>query len=386
MSKRKISVFTGNRSEYGLLNPVIRALAEEPTLETSLVISGTHLDGNFGKTIGEIDTSQLAAVRELMLNIPDTDTQTAMLLSIANIVSSGVTLLRELAPDFMVLAGDRYETFAMAVTAFYMNIPVAHIFGGDISEGGHLDDSVRHCITKLSHLHFTTNDDSFQRILKLGEEEWRVFNVGSPVIDNVLSGNFAGQDEVSRELNLDLERPIVVFTQHPVTTEVDEAYGQVKESLEALKALGYQTVITYPCNDAGSEHIIKAIHEYDNVPHFRIKKSLGWRLYLGCLRIASCVAGNSSSGLMETPIFKVPCVNIGTRQYGRLRAENVIDVTYSKHEIMAAVRLAITDTEFIKKVKNCFNPYGQGGASERIAKVLCSVSLNKNLLQKKMTL
>ncbi|MBF0330174.1 MAG: UDP-N-acetylglucosamine 2-epimerase (hydrolyzing) [Nitrospirae bacterium] len=384
-NKRKIVVFTGNRAEYGLLNPVIKALSEDPAFETTLIISGTHLSGDFGKTAGEIDTSNLAAIREIVLEIPDTDTRTSMLLSVSDLIRTGVCMLKDISPDCFVLAGDRYETFAMALTSFYCNIPIAHIFGGDLSQGGHLDDSVRHSITKLSHIHFTTNEDSFNRVLKLGEEPWRVFNVGTPVMDNVLGGNFAGPEEVSRELSLDLNRPMIIFTQHPVTTETDMAYEQAKESLEALKALGCQTVITYPCNDAGSEHIIKAINEYEGVSYFRIRKSLGWRLYLGCLRVASCVAGNSSSGLMETPIFKVPCVNIGTRQQGRLRADNVIDVSYDRNEISAALQTALNDSAFIKQVQNCSNPYGQGGASKRIAHVLSTLPFDKKMLQKKMT-
>lgn len=385
MSKRKIVVFTGNRAEYGLLNPVIKALSEESIFETELIVSGAHLSGDFGSTAQEIDTSSIAAVREIPLDISASDTRSAMLFSIAALIREGPTVFQDLAPDILLLAGDRYETFAMAIAAFYSNIPIAHIFGGDLSQGGHLDDSARHSITKLSHLHFTTNEESFQRILNLGEEAWRVFMVGSPVIDSVLSGEYVMPDDIALELDLDLSSPLVIFTQHPVTTEVDSAYDQVKESLEALKDLGYQTVITYPCNDAGCELIIKAIHEYDAVPHFRIRKSLGWRLYLGCLRVASCVVGNSSSGLMEAPIFNVPCVNVGSRQNGRLRAGNVIDAAYDRDEIREVVKGTITDAEFIQRVKKCFNPYGRGGASKRIAQVLADINLDKFLLQKKMT-
>lgn len=382
---RKIAVFTGNRSEYGLLQPVLKALSADSSFEVNLIVSGSHLSADFGETVNEIDDEGIKEIFKIDLGEAVNSTNVNVLLSFSSIIMKGSSLLVRIKPHIMLLAGDRYETFAMAITAFYKNIPIAHMFGGDVSQGGHLDDSVRHSITKIAHLHFTTNEDSKRRVLSLGEEGWRVFNVGSPIVDNILNREYASREEISKELNLDLEKPIVLFTQHPVTTESDLAYGQVKESLEALSDLGYQTVITYPCNDAGSEHIIRAIEEYLNRDNFRIRKSLGWRLYLGTLKIASAVVGNSSSGLLETPILKVPCVNVGSRQAGRLRAENVIDVGYNRDEIKKAIIKSLKDEEFLGRVRNCSNPYGNGGASKEIAKILKDISLNKILLQKKIT-
>jgi len=386
MNKRKIAIFTGNRSEYGLLYSVIKSLSLEPSVEAYLIISGSHLSRKFGKTVNEIDVSLVKKVRKIESAFFADIGRVKSLLSFSTVVRQGSNILSKLKPDLIVLAGDRSETFAMAITAFYLNIPIAHLFGGDLSQGGHLDDSVRHSITKLAHLHFTTNKLSYKRVLDLGEESWRVFNVGLTSIDNIIVGEYASRQNIAKEFNLDLKKPIIIFTQHPVTTESELAYNQVKESLEALNELSYQTIITYPCNDAGSEQIIKAINEYADNSSFRIKKSLGWKYYLGFLRIGAVVVGNSSSGLMETPIFKVPCVNIGTRQKGRLRAENVIDTPYKKNKIKKAIIKSFTDRNFIKKVKNCSNPYGNGRASKKIIKVLKSVPLNRALLQKKMTL
>jgi GDP/UDP-N,N'-diacetylbacillosamine 2-epimerase (hydrolysing) len=204
-------------------------------------------------------------------------------------------------------------------------------------------------------------------------------------MDYIVKGDYASPDEIARELELEIDKPIIMFTQHPITTESDLAYDQVKESLEALKELGYQTIITYPCNDSGSKRIIEAIREYKDVPNFRIRKSLGRRLYLGCLKIVSCVAGNSSSGLMETPLFKVPAVNIGNRQAGRLRAENVIDVPCKRDAITKAIRQTIEDYNFIEKVRNCSNPYGDGNASKKIVDIIKSTNIDSILLKKKMT-
>lgn len=382
---KKVAVFTGNRAEYGLLHPVIRSLAADSSLVTYLIISGSHLSEEFGMTVSEIDCSWIKEVQKVPLPVLRENEKEGMLLSFAAIITSGAEILKRWSPDMIVLAGDRCETFAMAVTAFYLNVPIAHLFGGDLSQGGHLDDSARHSITKLAQLHFTTNNDSYERVLGLGEEKWRVFNVGSPVMDSVVNGDYAAPDEVARELQLTMDQPIILFTQHPLTTESELAYAQVKESLEALKELGYQTIITYPCNDAGSESIIRAINEYLSIPYFRIRKSLGRRLYLGCLRIVSCVVGNSSSGLIETPLFGLPAVNIGDRQAGRLRAENVLDVPCARASIKMAIRQSMDDPHFIAKAKKCANPYGEGGASQRILDVIKSMKIDGRLLKKQMT-
>ncbi|MDN3513526.1 MAG: UDP-N-acetylglucosamine 2-epimerase [Candidatus Brocadia sp.] len=385
MDKRKIAVFTGNRAEYGLLNPVIGELSSRTSLEIHLIISGSHLLEDFGRTVAEIDISSVKNVRKIPISINHTNKKVELLLLFSSIMQHGAHIHSKLKSDLIILAGDRYETFAMAVTAYYLNVPIIHLFGGDLSQGGHLDDSVRHSITKLAHLHFTTNESSHNRILNLGEEKWRVFNVGSTVIDNILSSKYATADELVKEFNIDLTKPIILFTQHPVTTETEMAYNQVKVSLDALKECGYQAVITYPCHDPGYDQILKAISECTSVPHFRIVKNLGWKRYLGFMKIASVVVGNSSSGLMETPFFKIPCVNVGTRQEGRLRAENVIDTPYQKDVIKDAINTALNDNDFRRKAFNCSNPYGNGGASKRIADVLESIPLNQALLQKKMT-
>lgn len=385
MDRKKIAIFTGNRAEYGLLNPLIRELSSRASFEVYLIISGSHLLEDFGKTVCEIDTSMVKSIRKIPLSVTDANKKVELLVLFSDVIREGTTALANLNPQFLVLAGDRYETFAMAVTAYYLNIPIVHLFGGDLSQGGHLDDSVRHSITKIAHLHFTTNVDSYTRVLHLGEEKWRVFNVGSTVMDNILDCRYASADELAKEFNIDLLKPIILFTQHPVTTESELAYDQVKISLDVLKELGCQTIITYPCNDPGSDQIIKAISEYTHNTAFRIVKNLGWRRYLGFIKISSVVVGNSSSGLMETPFFKIPAVNIGTRQKGRLRAENVIDVPYQKDAMRNAINTALHDSNFLGKVSNCSNPYGKGGASKIIAGILESIELTKSLLQKKMT-
>jgi UDP-hydrolysing UDP-N-acetyl-D-glucosamine 2-epimerase len=381
----KISVFTGNRAEYGLLYPLLKALLAKPSIEVSLIISGSHLSTAYGMSLSEIDLSGFINTEKIEMLHADQEWNQRITDEMAFLMSAGGRSLKKLDPDILILAGDRYEAFTIAIASFYMNIPIAHIFGGDLSQGGHLDDSIRHSITKLSHIHFTSNEDSHRRVLALGEEPWRVFNVGSLSIDNMVAGEYARPEELFSEFEINTNMPIVLFTQHPVTTESEDAYSQVKESLEAMKELGYQTIITYPCMDNGSQHIIRAIHEYEDLSNFRIIKSLGWKRYLGFLNIASVVVGNSSSGLMETPYFKVPCVNVGTRQAGRFRSSNVVDVNYNKKEIKDAIIKAVSDKDYIKQINKCENPYGDGSASRKIIEILKTIPIDRKLLQKKMT-
>jgi UDP-N-acetylglucosamine 2-epimerase (non-hydrolysing)/GDP/UDP-N,N'-diacetylbacillosamine 2-epimerase (hydrolysing) len=278
-----------------------------------------------------------------------------------------------------------------------MNIPTAHVEGGDLTEGGALDDSVRHAMTKLSHLHFTTNEQSTNRILAMGEEYWRVKTVGLPVIDLIEEKNYALKSEITEKLNIDLSQPIVLFTQHSVSTQFQQAGHQIENSLNAIQRLagdGIQIVLTFPNNDAGGQEIIKKLNEFKskNIKNTQIRRSLGRYMYHGILALAldqsiriTCV-GNSSSGLKETPAFGCPSVNIGSRQDGRLRGSNVLDSNYSSDEIYFTVRRALFDKEFREQCQIGDNPYWRGGAGPKIAEVLSSIPINVNLTQKRMSL
>jgi UDP-hydrolysing UDP-N-acetyl-D-glucosamine 2-epimerase len=285
-----------------------------------------------------------------------------------------------------LVAGDRYEALGFAIACYYMNIPIAHMFGGDRSIGGNLDDSVRHAITKLSHIHFATNNESFDRLLALGEEEHRVHNVGSPVVDAIHAGDFASPKEVKTFLGLDINKVDIVFTQHPVTTEVDLIDLQLLPSLEALKELTeYNIIITYPNMDAGSNEIVSFIERYEHLPHFHVHHNLGRRMYLGLLNVAKLVVGNSSSGLMETPAFRLATIDVGPRQEGRTKGNNVISVPYNKVEIQRAINIALYDSDFRRQLSLGYNPYGYGGTCDEILSVLRTVKLDRKLLQKRIT-
>ena len=396
MKKRIIAVFTGNRAEYGLQFPILRAIDKHPDLDYKLLVSGAHLDPNFGSTLDEIDADGFRIDAEIKIEM-----DAGSLFSTAQAIGSGVIeiskVLDKIRPDIMLVYADRFEGFAAVIAATQMNIPTGHIEGGDLTEGGALDDSVRHAMTKLAHLHFTTNKQATNRILSMGEESWRVHTVGFPAIDLISEGRFASREEVIEKLELDISRPIVLFTQHSVSTEFDKASEQIVPSLEALKQLsleGIQSVLTYPNNDAGGQAIIEKLKSFalTNCENTQVKISLGRYLYHGILALARypdtrivCL-GNSSSGLKETPAFGCPTVNIGSRQSGRLRGQNVLDTDYSSDGIYEQVKKALFDENFRELCREAKNPYWLGEAGPKIAEVLATIPLNQTLIRKRMTL
>jgi UDP-N-acetylglucosamine 2-epimerase (non-hydrolysing)/GDP/UDP-N,N'-diacetylbacillosamine 2-epimerase (hydrolysing) len=392
--KRKIAVFTGNRAEYGLQYPILRAIAADPRLEYFLLAGGAHLQQDFGGTVAEIAADGFQVHAQVVIDVhEDALSGTARAIGAGILSLSGI--LDGQRPDFLVVYADRFESFAAVIAGTQMNIPTAHVEGGDYTEGGALDDTVRHAMTKLAHLHFTTNECAAERVRRMGEEPWRVFNVGFPALDLVAAGLYATPDEVVATLGLDLSRPIVLFCQHSVTTEFERAGEQVSASLEALTALarrGYQVVMTYPNNDAGGRRIIDELHRVERAagPNIQVFKSLGRRSFHGLLNVIGRVgrgafAGNSSAGIKETPAFGCPAVNIGARQQGRLRGANVLDVPYEAEAIAAAIERCASDDGFRGQCRTCRNPYGAGNAGPRIAEVLATIPLDLRLLRKKMT-
>ncbi|MDX8400572.1 MAG: UDP-N-acetylglucosamine 2-epimerase [Gallionellaceae bacterium] len=396
MSQRTIAVFTGNRAEYGLQYPILRAIDRHPDLDYRLLVSGAHLDSNFGGTLDEIREDGFHVDVEVKI-----DMDAASLFATAQAIGSGVLAisqaLNDLKPDMMVVYADRFEGLAAVIAASQMNIPTAHIEGGDLTEGGALDDSVRHAMTKLAHLHFTTNQQATNRILAMGEESWRVHTVGFPAIDLISEGRYASAEEVVQKLGLDMSRPIVLFTQHSVSTEFDQSAVQLAPSLLAIEKLageGVQVILTYPNNDAGGQAIIERLEVFGagKIGGTQVHRSLGRSLYHGVLALArnellrvACV-GNSSSGLKETPAFGCPTVNIGSRQLGRLRGENVIDADYDSEEIDVAIRKCLFDEEFRLLCRVAENPYWLGDAGPKIAEVLATVKLDQQIIRKRMTL
>ncbi|MBI4677680.1 MAG: UDP-N-acetylglucosamine 2-epimerase (hydrolyzing) [Elusimicrobia bacterium] len=393
--KRVVAVFTGNRAEYGLQYPILKAIETHPVLSYRLIVSGAHLDPHFGRTRAEIRRDGFKIHAEVKIEmIADTRSSTA------NAIGTGIVAmsraLGRIRPDILVVYADRFEGFAAVVAGTQMNIPTAHVEGGDVTAGGALDDSVRHAMTKLAHLHFTTNGEARRRILRMGEAPWRVFNVGFPAIDLISQGSYASPAELERRYELVRERPVVLFTQHSVTTQFEQAARQARPCLLAMEDLarrGVQVFVTYPNNDAGGRAIISEIEALRSkgVPNLQVHKNLGRYDYHGVLNFIGRVSGgacigNSSSGIKETPAFQCPAVNIGSRQDGRLRAANVIDTGYTRSGIVAAFERCLADRTFLRRCRTSPNPYGRGNAGRRIAEVLARVRLDRRILTKEMTI
>ena len=384
-SKRLVLAVTGIRSEYDIMSSVFAAIQKHPNLELQLVVTGAHLSDAFGLTIKEIkqDGFQIIDEIESLLN---SDTASGRVKGLAIQLQGMAQSISRVDPDFLLVLGDREESITTALIGAYMNIPVAHIGGGD-RVVGNVDDQIRHAVTKLSHLHFVTNVESEERVIRLGEQSFRVFNVGNPGLDRFVEVPSMPLSELSNRIGIKLEEsePFLVMLQHVISTEVDHGYEQIKESLEAIKELGIKTILIYPNSDAGSQQLVRAIKEYDSLPFIHVAKNVARQEFVNLLRNASCMLGNSSSGILEAPYLKLPVVNVGNRQRGRLHSENVQFVAHDKYAIMDAVKKAIFDSEYRKTVAACINPYGEGSSSERIASILASIEIDEGLLIKDMT-
>ena len=293
---------------------------------------------------------------------------------------------QRLKPDAVIVIADRFESLAIAMAASYMNIPVAHLCGGD-RVIGNVDDQVRHAVTKLSHLHLVTNRESFERILRLGEQPFRIFEVGNPGLDRLLEVPVIDAAELSICLGFTIVEgePLVILIQHVISTEIDQAYEQMKISLDAVSELGIKTILSYPNSDAGGQQMIRAIHEYDSLPFLFVAKNIPRLEFVNLIRRASCLLGNSSAGILEAPLLKLPAINVGNRQRARLHAENVQFIPHDKAQIIAAIRRAIYDKSYRNSVATCSNPYGDGKSSARVADILAEISIDDTLLIKDIT-
>ena len=380
--KRKIAVITGTRADYGIYYSVLKAIESQEDLELSLIVCGMHLCPEFGMTVNEIEKDGFP-IADRVETILASDTGASMAKSIGLTLMGLTQSLERIKPDILVTLGDRGEMMAAALAGIHMNIPVAHIHGGEVT--GTVDESIRHAITKLSHIHLPATEDSKQRIIKMGEREENIYVVGAPGIDYIKNTQYLSREELLHRFGLKDDK-LFVLTQHPVTTEREEVEWQTRQTLEVVAKLGVQTIISYPNSDNGGREIIKVIEEYRSKYDFlKVFRNLSQVEYLSLLNEADAMIGNSSSGIIEAPSFKLPVINIGTRQEGRLRACNVIDVSYTKEEILKGINRALYDVEYINNLKECTNPYGNGTAGKQIADVLSKIEINKALIQKRIT-
>lgn len=324
---KKIAVITGTRAEYGIFKSVLNEIEAKAGLRLSLIVIGMHLSLEFGHTVDEIERDGFKIGAKIAV-LHGEDTKASMAKSIGECLTKAAEALKLIKPDILLVLGDRSEMLVGAVAATYMGIAIAHIHGGEIS--GNVDEPVRHAITKLAHIHFPATQESAERIIRMGEEFWRVHVVGAPGLDLILNERILGSKKVAAKYGLEVSKPVLLVLQHSVVTEADQASDQIRQTLEAVKELKHQAVLIYPNADAGGRRMIRVIKEYEKYPFVKTFKSVPHEEYLGLMRLASVMVGNSSSGIIEAPSFGLPVVNIGTRQKGRQRAGNVIDVDYDR--------------------------------------------------------
>lgn len=373
--KRKICVVTGTRAEYGLLRPVLEKLNRENSFDLKIIVTGTHLSESFGFTRTEIEKDGFEI--EAKLNIlSEIDSNLGVAESVGNGISKLSKIFNAINPDILLLLGDRFEIFAAATAALLCNIPVAHIHGGETTQGM-MDEAFRHSITKMSHLHFVSTHDYRRRVIQLGESPDRVFLVGALGVENALRAKLSSKKSLEVELKMKFSKKNILVTFHPVTLENNTFRIQTLELLNALSNLKDSTIIfTYSNADHGGRVINSLIEQYvSNHARSYAFASLGQEKYFSMISNVDVVVGNSSSGLIEVPSFKIPTVNIGERQLGRVRAQSVIECEPYKEDISNALKVAFSP-EFRKVVENVENPYEHQGTSDKIVKVLREVVLN----------
>lgn len=382
---RKIMAVTGIRSEYDLMSTVYQKINEHPELSLELLVTGAHLSPSHGYTIQDIERDGFV-VADRIESLIQGDSLSSRVKGLGIQLQGMVQSVVRAEPDMLLVLGDREEAMTTALVGAYMNIPVAHVAGGD-RVIGNVDDQVRHAVTKLAHLHFVTNEDSYKRVLALGEEPFRIYNTGNPGLDRLLAVPHLTAKELSERLGFEIaeDEPLILLIQHVISTEVEHAYEQMKQTLEAVCRMGIKTILSYPNSDAGSQQLIRAIREYEHLPHLFTAKNIPRLEFVNIMRKASCMLGNSSAGILEAPILKLPVINVGNRQKGRLHADNVQFVDHDADKICDAVRKAVYDSSYRNQVANCVNPYGDGHSSTAIANILATIPIDDKLLIKEMT-
>lgn len=378
---KKIMIITGSRGEWGYIRPILKLIQQRNDVEYVLVVTNMHLLPAYGNSYKEIENDGFKIHYKVHMSL-DGYSHVTHAKSLGLFLNSMPDIIDSEKPDWILLAGDRGEQLMAAIAGAYTYTPVAHIQAGELS--GNIDGMTRHAIGKLVHLHFAANQDAADRLKKLGEEEFRIHNVGAPQLDEMVNAQFTELQEIESKLCVKLDKGYILGVMHPVTEEADKAQKQAEVFIKALNQFDVPKVIILPNNDAGSNGVKEAIKNYRQGEYY-MYANLKREDYLGLLKNSLCIVGNSSSGLLEAPTFKVPAVNIGRRQNMRFRGINVIDVPFEVDEVVSAIEKAMS-AEFVKYLEeNCENPYGDGHSSERILELLMNTKIDEKLLTKKLT-
>lgn len=381
MRTLKLLFLTGSRGEWGYIRPILRFCQNNENVNFSICATNMHLLPNYGLSIKEIENDGFKVDYKIYMSLDGYNHYT-MVKSLGIFLTSLADVVASEKPDWIILAGDRGEQLMGAIIGAFCYTPVAHIQAGELS--GNIDGMTRHAIGKYAHLHFASNKDATERLLKLGEEHFRVHLVGAPQVDELVQGLYTEKEQLENKYSIDLNMNYILMLQHSVTEEFSKTSEQINVTMDALKEFDLAKIVILPNNDAGSLIIREGI---ENNRHGKFYAFLNLKRedYLGFMKNASCIIGNSSSALLEAPTFMVPAVNIGRRQNKRVRGSNVIDVAFDKNDIINALKQALS-REFKEKIKNnCRNPYGDGNSSERIIDIILKTPITDELLIKNLT-
>lgn len=380
----KIAIFTATRAEYGLLRWIAKVLTE--ITEVYFVVGGTHLSPEDGYTINEIKNDNFENIIEIPF-LSSSRTALALTSSIGNGIIQFSQIINSIKPDFVIVLGDRYEIFIPVIASLMYNIPIIHLCGGERTEGS-IDEQVRHSITKMANIHMPSTDTYAENISKMGEEDWRIHIVGAPGLENIKRMNLYEPKEIFELTGVDINEPTIICTYHPVTLEAKSVDWQLNNLFDSLSSFDIQTIFTRPNAEVDSDIVVEKIKEFIT----KSKKayffnSLGTKLYLSFLKYVKVMIGNSSSGIIEAPSFGIPTVNIGNRQEGRLKPESVIQVDYLTEEIVKGINKALFDNEFLNKIKDLKNPYGDGNTSKYVVQAFKEIIKlpKEKLLKKKLS-
>lgn len=380
--KRKIAVIASSRATYGYKKRIIKQIYSSKDLELLLFVTGSHPLSKYGHSIDEIINDEIPITAQIDMLI-DGDTPATFAKSLGVEMLGLAQAFQNCKPDILLVTGDRGEMFIACATAAYMNIPVAHIQSGDVS--GHIDGAARHAMTKLSHIHFPSCKDSADRVINMGEEPWRVFNVGAPQLDIILEEKRITKNVLSKKLKVDLANRTVLCIFHSTLVENDKSKKQMENILKALSEKNLQTIVIFPNMDTGNAPIIKTIEKYKKYKNFTAFSNLDRSVYISLMSSVSLLIGNSSSGILEAPSFKLPVINIGNRQRGRMQASNIINCNFEIKNIKSSIDKVFNDKKFKQNLIQCRNPYGDGKSSKRIVNILRSIVIDNKLLDKKIT-
>jgi len=379
MTKRRVLGITAIRSEYFLQRPILRAIVDHPELELELVVTGAHLSPLHGHTVKDIEADGFPIVARIE-NLIYSDRDAARLTGAASQLQVLTHVVDELRPDWLLVPADREESMTLALCGTYMNIATAHYAAGD-RVVGNADDMIRHAVSRLSHLMLTTHEQARERLIKAGEEAWRVHTVGHAGIDRLRTTEQLSTSELAHALGVkDIDEQFAVIIQHPLTSEIGNAGPQMRETMAAVLELGLQAFISYPNSDPGSNEIIKVIEDHLQNPRVSAFKNIPDREFVNLLGRATVLLGNSSLGLLEAPYLKLPVVNVGRRQSERHHASNVFFVPADREAIVRQVKAIMT-----QKIDACENPFGDGHTSERVAELLATTAIDARLLNKDLS-